>query len=267
MKLEAIDASTVHRAVHIYILHAYADEAGAPKLDLGEGKTAADLIAGFGDESEEAEGRTVCRYVLRLGNDRYPHMKLVLEENILKHEYAFAVDTHDDMRVSPDAPDYDRWNVVRGYNREVAEQIEAAWREQGIPTVRDIQELIGTVEQLSEETRSVLIVDDEKAIRETLQELLRRAGLKVRTAENGVVALRMVAEEAPNLILMDYQMPEMDGVTTCERLKANPDTARIPVLLATRSQVDLASLTYADGFMVKPYRQDVLFSLVRKLLS
>ena len=44
-------------------------------------------------------------------------------------------------------------------------------------------------------------------------------------------------------------MPEMDGVTACEALKGDPDTRRIPVLLATRSQVDLAALTYADGFL------------------
>ncbi|NJN14436.1 MAG: response regulator [Planctomycetes bacterium] len=86
-------------------------------------------------------------------------------------------------------------------------------------------------------------------------------------ASDGAEALRLVGEEAPDLILMDFQMPGMDGVTACEALKGNPETAEIPVLLATRSQVDLAALTYADGFLVKPYRQDVLFSLVSKLLS
>ena len=50
-------------------------------------------------------------------------------------------------------------------------------------------------------------------------------------------------------------------------LKRDEKTKSIPVLLATRAQVDLASLTYADGFMVKPYRQDVLFSIVKKLLG
>jgi CheY-like chemotaxis protein len=269
VRLEAIDASTVRLAVRIYLRHAYPGhaESKAPALDLTGGGHAADLLEKFVNESEEDEGRRIGRYVLRLGNSRYPHMKLVLEENILKNEYAFGVDTHDDLQVSPKSPDYQRWNAVRGHNRDLAEEIERGWREAGIPTVRDIKHLFGAVEQLTEEMRQVLVVDDEPSIRETLDELLTRAGLRVRTAPNGRAALDMVSEEQPNLILMDYQMPEMDGVTACEALKTNPETSDIPVLLATRSQVDLASLTYADGFLVKPYRQDVLFSLVRKLLS
>jgi len=205
--------------------------------------------------------------VLRLGNSRYPHMKLVLEESILQNEYAFMVDTHDDLKVSPDAPDYDRWNQVRAHNRELAEVIEGRWRREQVPTISDIKELIGNVEQIGTEARDVLVVDDDPGIREAIQRLLESAGLQVRTAANGREALAAVESDPPDLILMDFQMPEMDGVTCCEELKSNPETESIPVLLATRSQVDLASLTYADGFLVKPYRQDVLFSLVRKLLA
>ena len=269
MKLRAIDASTVRLAVKLYLGLAYTgDSAGrAPVPDLAGGDTAEDLIARFADECEESGERKICRYVLRLGNVEYPHMKLVLEENILRNEYAFGVDTHDDLSITPDNPDYERFNAIRAHNRKLATRIEQAWHAAGIPTVTDIQELFGTVEQLTEEQKSVLIVDDEPAIREALKELFTRAGLKVRTAENGKAALESVAKEAPNLILMDYQMPELDGVSTCERLKSNPETKSIPVLMATRSQVDLESLTYADGFLVKPYRQDVLFSLVKKLLG
>ena len=270
MKLDAIPASTVRRAAEIYLEHAYANtDAGrkAPEVRLDGGESAQDLIERFGDESEFSDGRRIGRYVLRLGNDLYPHMKLVLEECILRDEYAFSVDTHDDLNVSPDAPDYERWNEVRRHNGTLADEIEAAWREEKIPTQRDIKNLLGNVEQISESPRSVLVVDDDPSIRDTLCTLLERAGLEVRAAENGRRALDEVRERPPNLILMDYQMPEMDGVTACEALKGDPETDEIPVLLATRSQVDLTALTYADGFLVKPYRQDILFSLVRKLLS
>lgn len=269
MKLEEIPAETVRLAVEIYLSHAYPETSRwrAPPTEIGGGETARDLLGRFEDESEEGEGRRIGRFVLRLGNSRYPHMKLVLEESILKHEYAFTVDTHDDLKVSRDAPDYDRWNAVRDHNRKVAETIEAAWRQEGVPTVRDIKDLLGSVEQLTEKAHSVLIVDDDPSIRDALSELFERAGLSVLTAPNGRAALEQVAAERPALILMDYQMPEMDGVAACEALKGDPETAEIPVLLATRSQVNLAALTYADGFLVKPYRQDVLFSLVRKLLA
>ena len=262
MKLGAIDAATVRKAAEIYLRIAYADPDAlrrAPRVELDGGASALDLIGRFSDESEITNGRRVGRYVLRLGNDLYPHMKLVLEECILRDEYAFAVDTHDDLRVSADAPDYERWNNVRLHNSRVAQQIEEAWREDHVPTLGDIREMLGAVEQISEKTRSVLVVDDDPSIRETLCTLFERAGMKVSSAANGREALRMVAENRPNLILMDYQMPEMDGVACCEALKSDPDTDEIPVLLATRSQVDLTALTYADGFLVKPYRQDILF--------
>ena len=270
MKLEAIPASTVRRAAEIYLEKAYANaDTGRkpPEVSLEGGDTASDLIGCFADESEFSDGRQIGRYVLRLGNDLYPHMKLVLEECILRDEYAFAVDTHDDLNVSPDAPDYQRWNEVRRHNGRLANQIETAWREERIPTQRDIKNILGQVEQISTSPRSVLVVDDDPSIRDTLCALLERAGLEVRSAKNGREALEEVRLRPPNLILMDYQMPEMDGVTACEELKSDPETDEIPVLLATRSQVDLTALTYADGFLVKPYRQDILFSLVRKLLS
>ena len=269
MKLEEIPASSVRLAVDLYLRHAYPAAARwrAPSVDLSGGESARDLLPRFEDESEESGGRHVGRYVLRLGNSRYPHMKLVLEESILSDEYAFAVDAHDDLNVAPDAPDYARWNAVRDHNRKVAEEIEQAWEEEDVPTIRDIKDRLGKVEQLCNRAQTVLVVDDDPSIREALKDLFERAGLAVRTAPNGRVALDLVKAEKPHLILMDYQMPEMDGVAACEALKGDPETRRIPVLLATRSQVDLAALTYADGFLVKPYRQDVLFSLVRKLLA
>jgi CheY-like chemotaxis protein len=271
VRLESIDASTIRLAVKLYLSLAYPGDHG-PKAPVpefsGEG-TARDLIPDFSDESEERDGRTVGRYVLRLGNEKYPHMKLVLEENILRHEYAFGVDTHDDLRISPDNPDYERFNAVRAHNADLATRIEQSWQAAGIPTLKDIQELFGSdVEQLCPpEQQSLLIVDDEPSIRDALSALFTRAGMEVRTAENGRVALERVAEDPPDLILMDYQMPELDGVATCEQLKSDKKTRRIPVLLATASQVDLAALTYADGFLVKPYRQDILFQLVKKLLA
>jgi CheY-like chemotaxis protein len=269
MRLEEIPASQVRLAAEVYLRHAYPDQARwrAPAVDLTGGDTARDLLSRFDDESEESGGRRVCRYVLRLGNSRYPHMKLVLEESILNEEYAFCVDTHDNLSISADAPDYARWNAVRDHNRILAEEIEKAWEAEGVPTLRDIKDRLGKVEQLGQKAQRLLIVDDDPAIRDALRALFERAGLAVSTACNGRDALAAVKAERPALILMDYQMPEMDGVEACESLKGDPETKGIPVLLATRSQVDLAALTYADGFLVKPYRQDVLFSLVRKLLA
>ncbi|MFQ5843886.1 MAG: response regulator [Planctomycetota bacterium] len=269
MKLREISADTVRRSVEIFLQHAYPGSSRwrAPGVDLSGGETARDLISKFDDESGSEAEEGAARYVLRLGNDRYPHMKLVLEENILAGQFVFGVDTHDDLKIPTDAPDHQRWVQLREYNVRLKEQIERAWRESAIPTLADLKAMLGSVERISREARTVLVVDDDPTIRDTIRTLLERAGLRVRTATHGGEALEQVAEEAPDLILMDFQMPRMDGVTACEALKKNPGTQRIPVLLATASQVDLRTLTYADGFLVKPYRQDILFSLVRKLLG
>jgi len=269
MKLAEIPADTVRRALEIYLRLAYSGPSRwrAPAVDLAGGETAADLVARFSDESERRPQGNAKRFVLRLGNDRYPHMKLVLEESLVPDDYVFAVDTHDDVKVSPESPDFERWTALREHNRQTKDGIETAWRAERIPTLEDCRNHMGSVERLGVDARTILVVDDDEGIRETLRTLLERAGARVRTARDGAEALEAVAEEPPQLILMDYQMPRMDGVTCCESLKADPGTRGIKVLLATASQVDLSTLTYADGFLVKPYRQDILFSLVKKLLS
>jgi CheY-like chemotaxis protein len=270
MKLPEIPAETVRRALEIYLNHAYsgASRWRAPVVDLSGGTTAADLVARFSDETDRAtRGGGARRYVLRLGNDRYPHMKLVLEESLLPEQYVFTVDTHDDVKVSPESPDFERWTALREHNRNLKERIETAWREAGVPTLADLTKQMGSVERLGVDARTILVVDDDEDIREALRTLFERAGVRVRVARDGSEALRMAAEEPPHLILMDYQMPRMDGVTCCEALKSDPRTRGIKVLLGTASQVDLSALTYADGFLVKPYRREILFSLVRKLLS
>jgi len=269
MTLQEIPASTVRMATELFLQEAYPGGSRwrAPKVELAGGETAKDLLPRFGDESESREGRVVHRYVLRLGNSLYPHMKLVLEESMVRDHFVFGVDSHDDLRVSPEAPDYARWNAVRDHNRLLRERIERVWREHRIPTLADLRPLLDReVERIGDATKSVLVVDDDESIRDALTTLLGRAGLRIRTARNGREALDAVREEAPHLILMDYQMPEMDGVACCTALKGDASTRSIPVLLGTASQIDLSTLTYADGFLVKPYRQDVLFSLVRKLL-
>ena len=79
-------------------------------------------------------------------------------------------------------------------------------------------------------TASILVVDDIPANIGLLLETLQSSGFDVRVAENGLAALDQVAYEPPDLILLDIQMPGIDGYETCRRLKANPETRHIPVL-------------------------------------
>lgn len=102
----------------------------------------------------------------------------------------------------------------------------------------------------------ILVVDDEEKNRRLLADLLSAEGYTVQTAVNGVEGLRVANEFRPETILMDVMMPEMDGVEACRRLKADPETTSIPILLATALHERADRLkgiqAGADDFMTKP---------------
>ncbi|HTP24657.1 MAG TPA: response regulator [Anaeromyxobacteraceae bacterium] len=81
--------------------------------------------------------------------------------------------------------------------------------------------------------RSVLVVDDDRDIRETLQELLEQEGYLVATAKNGLDALARARDERPAVILLDLFMPEMDGMEFRQRQLLDPELAPIPVVVVS----------------------------------
>jgi len=80
---------------------------------------------------------------------------------------------------------------------------------------------------------TILIVDDDIDLRALLETLLRSQGYLTLTAANGEEALASIAQRAPDLILLDILMPGMDGNEVARRLKANPSTANIPIIIVT----------------------------------
>jgi len=79
----------------------------------------------------------------------------------------------------------------------------------------------------------ILIVDDEPVIRHLLQCLLQLDGFQVDEARDGVEALGKVDAQCPDLILMDYMMPNMDGITAVKKLRNQPQTANVPIIMLT----------------------------------
>ncbi len=84
-------------------------------------------------------------------------------------------------------------------------------------------------------SRRVLLVDDQPFFLAMAQNLLRPGGYKVQTASNGREALQVARTTRPDVILLDVEMPGMDGFETCRRLKADPATAEIPIVMLTAS--------------------------------
>lgn len=117
---------------------------------------------------------------------------------------------------------------------------------------------------------SVLVVEDEPAQREVLAYNLEAQGFRVRQADNGEEALLMVAEDAPDLIVLDWMLPNVSGIEVCRRLKSRSDTRALPIIMlsARSEEVDLVRglETGADDYMVKPYSVAELVARVRTQL-
>jgi two-component system phosphate regulon response regulator PhoB len=117
------------------------------------------------------------------------------------------------------------------------------------------------------ERASVLLVEDEPAQREVLAYNLAAEGYRVRTAADGEEARVQIAEDAPDLIILDWMMPNLSGIELCRRLKLRPETRAIPIILlsARAEEVDRVRglETGADDYVVKPYSVVELMARVR----
>jgi DNA-binding response OmpR family regulator len=105
----------------------------------------------------------------------------------------------------------------------------------------------------------VLVIDDTESARVTLDALLRHEGYELLEASSGEAGLELAAREHPDAIVLDVMMPGMDGFTVCERLRANPDLAHIPVLMVTalaESQSRRRAIEVgADDIIAKPFER------------
>ena len=116
--------------------------------------------------------------------------------------------------------------------------------------------------------RTVLIIEDEKLIIVSTQMVLEAAGFRVESATNGEDGIAKAKSLTPDLILLDIMMPGIDGWETLTRLKRDPETATIPVIIFTarehaRGHQKSAEMGAADYFR-KPFEPDELIELVEK---
>lgn len=116
----------------------------------------------------------------------------------------------------------------------------------------------------------VLIVEDEAAQREVLAYNLEAEGFRVTRAESGDEGLLCVAEDPPDVIVLDWMMPNLSGIEVCRRLKIKPDTQGIPIIMLSARSEEVDKVrgleTGADDYVVKPYSVSELMARVRTQL-
>ncbi|MBQ9676864.1 MAG: helix-turn-helix domain-containing protein [Prevotella sp.] len=117
--------------------------------------------------------------------------------------------------------------------------------------------------------QQIVIAEDDQEIRDYLVQELS-ADYKVIACENGKEALTEILKNVPDLLISDIMMPEMDGNTLCSKVKANPITSHIPVILLTAKNRDEDQLegleTGADAYIVKPFNMDILRRTIINLI-
>lgn len=117
----------------------------------------------------------------------------------------------------------------------------------------------------------ILVVDDEEDILEFLGYNLRAEGYEVIVADNGLLAIELAKKHEPSLIILDVQMPNMDGITTCEKIREIPSLSETVVTFLTARSEDYSQIAGfeagADDYITKPIRPKVLISRVKALLK
>ncbi|TPW20883.1 MAG: response regulator with CheY-like receiver domain and winged-helix DNA-binding domain [Elusimicrobia bacterium] len=117
----------------------------------------------------------------------------------------------------------------------------------------------------------VLVIDDEEDFHDILTQTLTRKGFTLLHAFDGPSGLAAVAREVPDAVLLDLSMPGMDGFEVCRKIRSDPATAGVPVVMLTVRGVErdvIAGLDEgADAYMTKPFDPDALVLRLKSLLE
>ena len=117
---------------------------------------------------------------------------------------------------------------------------------------------------------TILVVEDEPAQREVLSYNFEAEGFRVSTASNGEEALILVDEVSPDVIVLDWMLPNVSGIEVCRRLKTRPETRSVPIIMLSARSEEVDRVrgleTGADDYVIKPYSLVELMARVRTQL-
>jgi two-component system, cell cycle response regulator DivK len=119
-------------------------------------------------------------------------------------------------------------------------------------------------------TKRILVVEDQEDNRQILRDLLLSSGYEILEAGDGLQAIEQAAKHRPDLILMDIQLPVLDGYESARRIKANPDLNMIPIIVVTSYALsgdeEKARAAGCDAYVAKPFSPRALLAKMREFL-
>lgn len=119
-------------------------------------------------------------------------------------------------------------------------------------------------------TQRILLVEDQPDNRRIIRDLLASVGFELIEAEDGETGVRLATAERPDLILMDIQLPVMDGYEATRRIKADPELRAIPIVVVTSYALsgddEKARAAGCDAYVAKPFSPRQLLAVIRGLL-
>lgn len=117
---------------------------------------------------------------------------------------------------------------------------------------------------------TVLVVEDSISQREMITELLRGIGLSVTAASDGMEALEQMQRQRPDMVVLDIVMPRMNGYELCRRIKADPSTQNVPIVMCSSKGEEFdrywGMKQGADAYIAKPFQPTELVGTVKQLL-
>lgn len=271
MNITEITPALINEAVTLYLRHAYdsSESAAGKAVKFAEDDTAKDIVSRFRDESDPRPEATRS-YVLQLGSEEYPHMKLALWEAYFHDEFVFAIDCHDGFRFDENCPDYQEWLKVKDRNRLRKQQIELSWYDAGLPTLRRLKETsLSTTDCLREfKGQEVLLVDDDQDSAAIMQMLLRRSGIDcrwlagVREARNYIGG----SECRCGLAMIDVVLRDGTGVDVLKILRGEPRTQDIPVVFVSALNGSDVHAVGVNHYLRRPFSARELIDTVTRIL-
>ena len=119
-------------------------------------------------------------------------------------------------------------------------------------------------------SKRILVVEDQADNRKIIRDMLRGTDYEIAEAENGEEALAAIGQQRPDIILMDVQLPIMDGYTATRRIKADPALRSIPIIAVTAyalsGEDDKARAAGCDDYLPKPYSRRQLLAKIRQYM-